>query len=87
MAVSILQQNEVHASAISLGTQPNDTSVLDLFVAQANVASPVGCATSWSKIATSPDQWRGVGPFTGTNVTLVAGRTPPQVDATLLEIG
>lgn len=87
MGVSILQQNSVHASAISLSTQPADTSVLDLLVAQNNVASPVGCATSWSKIAQAPDQWRGVGPFTGTSVNLVAGRTPPQVDATILEVG
>lgn len=87
MSLSILQQSEVVSFKVTLGHQPADTSILDLLVQQTNAASPSGCATTWSKIATSPDQWRGVGPFTGDTVTLVAGRSPPSVDAVITEVG
>lgn len=87
MPFSIKQANAVHSHQIALTNQPDDTSVLDLLVEQHNAASPTGCATTWTKIADSPDQWRGVGPFSGNAVTLTFGRTPPQVDAVLLEIG
>ncbi len=81
----IIQYQAAHTATFTLGFQPNDANYL-LLLAE-NGASPVGCASAWSLVSSTPYIYRGDGPFTGVTVHVTAGRTPPPIDCTIMEIG
>ncbi len=83
----ILQTQSGHVHTFTLASQPADTSVLTLFADPHGAAYPSGCAASWSKLANDLEEWRGIGPFSGVTIHVTPGRTPPSIDALIMEIG